>query len=227
MLYRTTSWLALSIFLLTLSGTADIAESKTEQMKSAQSAKKQATIEGFRSAKFGMKEKDIYRAITKDFKISKGKVKRTEHSLEKTTSLEITVPKLLGVGGTAKIGYIIGFKSKRLMQINVVWGRGAEESGRKVKAQTIVDAANFLRTHLIKKQYKKDGFVANGRMNDVTTIVFRGKDKKNRMALLVLTAPKAKKGEDAKKAQENVSLKLSYMLDAEKPDILTIGDDDF
>ena len=64
-------------------------------------------------------------------------------------------------------------------------------------------------------------------MNDVTTIVFRGKDKKNRMALLVLTSPKAKKGEDTKKAGEKVSLKLSYLLDAENPDILTIKDDDF
>jgi hypothetical protein len=227
MLLRTTSWLALSVFLLTLSGTAEIAESKAEKKKSVQPAKKQAKIEGFRSAKFGMKEKDIYRAITKDFKIAKGKVRRNEYSLEKTTSLEITVPKLLGVGGTAKIGYTIGYKSKRLMQVNIIWGRGAEESGRKVKAQDIVDAANFLRNHLIKKEYKEEGFIANGRMNDVTTIVFRGKDKKNRMALLVLTTPKAQKGEDAKKAGEKVSLKLSYMLDAEKPDILTIGDDDF
>jgi hypothetical protein len=80
---------------------------------------------------------------------------------------------------------------------------------------------------LIKKGYKKDGFIANGRMNDVTTIVFRGKDKKNRMALLVLTSPQPEKGEDSKKAAEKISLKLSYMLDAENPDILTIKDDDF
>ena len=151
MLLRTTGWLALSVFFLTLSGTVDIAESQT--------AKKLAKIEGFRSAKFGMKEKDIYRAITKDFKISKGKVRRSSHSLAKTTNLEITVPKLLGVGGTAKIGYIMGFKSKRLMQVNVVWGRGAEESGRKVKAQNIVDAANFLRNHLKKNNIRKKGLL--------------------------------------------------------------------
>jgi len=110
------------------------------------------------------------------------------------------------------------------MQVNIVWGRGA---AKKVDPQSVVDAANFLRIHLIKKQYKKEGFVANGRMNDVTTIVFRGKDKKNRMALLILTSPKANKGEDAKKAAQNISLKLSYMLDPENPDILTIKDNDF
>jgi hypothetical protein len=227
MLFRITGCLALSVFILTLSGTTGTAESKTSTKTSIQPTKKQAKIEGFRSAKFGMKEKDIYKVINRDFKIPKGKVRRSVHPLEKTTNLEITVPKLLGVGGTAKIGYIIGFKSKRLMQVNIVWGRGAEESGITVKAQNIVNAANFLRNHLVKKEYIKDGFIANGRMNDVTTIVFRGKDKKKRMALLVLTSPKARKGEDAKKAGENVSLKLSYLLDAENPDILTIKGDDF
>ena len=71
-----------------------------------------------------------------------------------------------------------------------------------------------------QKQYLKEGFVANGRINDSTTIVFRGRDKKNRMILLVLTAPKDK---------NSFLLRLSYMLDFENPDILTITikDDDF
>jgi hypothetical protein len=227
MQFRAISWFALSVFLFTLSGTVDIVESKTSEIKSTQPKKKKAKIEGFRSAKFGMKEKDIFRAISKDFKISKSKVKREEHPIEKTMSLSITIPKLLGVGGTAKIIYILGFKSKALMQVNILWGNGAEESGKKVKAQSVINAANFLRNHLVKKQYQKEGFIANARMNDVMTIVFRGKDKKDRMALLVLSTPKAKKDEDVKKAREKVSLKLSYMLDHTKPDVLTIGDDDF
>jgi len=227
MLFRVTGWLALSVFFLTLSGTADIAESQTAKKKSTQPAKKQAKIEGFRSAKFGMKEKDIYKAIAKDFKISKGKVRRSENSLEKTTSLEVTVPKMMEVGGVAKVGYVLGFKSKKLIQVNVIWGRGAEESGRKVKAQSIIDAANFLRNHFIKKKYQKEGFIANARVDDETTIVFRGKDKKDRMVLLVLTSPQAKKDEDGKKAKENIALKLSYVLDTKTPDIFTIGEDDF
>jgi hypothetical protein len=96
-----------------------------------------------------------------------------------------------------------------------------------VKAQNILDAANFLRNHLAKKSYKKDGFAANARLNDFTTLVFRGKDKKNRMVLLLLTIPKGKEGKDEKKSRDNVSLKLSYILDHENPDILSIKDDDF
>jgi hypothetical protein len=227
MLFRTISWLALSIFLITLSGTVENAESKTSKTKSTQPTKKQAKIEGFRSAKFGMKETDVFKAIARDFKITKNKVNRKVNPLEKTTSLEVTIPKLLGVGGTAKIGYLLGYKSKKLMQINIVWGRGAEESGKKVIAQEIVNTANFLRNHLLKKEYKKDGFAANQRVNDETTIVFRGKDKKDRMAILLLTSAKVTKDMDTKKDGDLVTLKLSYMLLPNKPDILTIKDDDF
>jgi hypothetical protein len=227
MLFRVTGLLALSFFLATLSVTADIAQSKTPTKKQTQSTKKPARIDGFRSAKFGMKEKDVFKAIAKDFKISKGKVKRSQNSIEKTTNLEVTVPEMIGVGGTAKVGYILGYKSKKLIQVNIIWGQGAEESGKKVKMQSIIDAANFLRNHLVKKKYQKESLIANARMNEETTIVFRGKDKKDRMALLILTAPKAKEGEDDKKAGDQVSLKLSYVLDTKKPDILTIGEDDF
>ena len=195
MLLRTSGWLVLTVFLLSVSGTYDIAESRSEAKKSPQINKKLANIKGFRSAHFGMKEGSIYKAISKDFKISKSKVKRAIHPLEKTTTLEITVPKLLEIGGTAKVFYIFGYKSKKLIQVNINWGKG---TANKVDGGKIVDLANFLRKHLIKKQYQKEGFVANARMNDVTTIVFRGTDEKNRMALLLLTTPVAKKGEDLK-----------------------------
>jgi hypothetical protein len=229
MLLRTTAGFALSMFLLGLAGTMDIAEAKTSTKKTTNPTKKQAKIEGFRSAKFEMKERDVYRAIVKDFKVSKKNVKRVVSGREKTMSLEIDVPKLFEVGGGAKVGYVFGYKSKRLVQVNVVWGTQIEGSGKKAKPQDIVDAANFLREHFLKKEYQKEGFLANSRMNDATTIVFRGKDKKGRMVVLVLSAAK---GEPVKKGQEpveNATLKLSYLLDFESPDIfkLTIGENDF
>ena len=61
-----------------------------------------------------MDEKKVSRAIGKDFKISSSKIKRNRNSIEKTVSLEISVPELLGAGGAAKIGYIFGHKTKIL-----------------------------------------------------------------------------------------------------------------
>ena len=191
-----------------------------------QNPKKMAEIKGFRSARFGMKKRDVYKAISKDFKISKNNIKRETHPIEKTTTLQISVPELLEIGGKAKVFYILGYKSKKLIQVNVVWGAGA---GVKSDSQEIVNLANFLRTHFTKKQYQKDMFVANARLNDSTTIVFRGKDKKNRMALLTLNAVQQTNAEAEKKPAQVFSLNLSYMLDPENSDIFTIKikDDDF
>jgi hypothetical protein len=218
MFLHKTAWLALGIFLITFL-TGGIAESQAplKDPKAAQlSKKKWKVIDGFRSAKFGMDGKRVLQAIAKDFKISKSRVKRQVHPTTKTTSLEIILPKLLHIGGPAKIGYILGFKSQKLIQVNAVWGRGVAE---KVDAQGVVNVANFLRVHLLKKQYKREGFIANGRMDDISTIVFRGLDKKGRMALLILTTPKANKDEGVEKAKQKYTLKLSYILKSSAPDV--------
>ena len=106
----------LTVYLIFGSGTYSIAEAQTETRKLTQSPKKMADIKGFRSARFGMKERDVYKAISKDFKISKNNIKRETHPIEKTTTLLISVPELLEIGGKAKVFYILGYKSKKLIQ---------------------------------------------------------------------------------------------------------------
>ena len=83
--------------------------------------KEVAIVEGFRSAKFGMTEDAIYGAIEKDFDIPRGSVEKTENLIDKTTSLTVTVPKLLQEGGQARVFYIIGYRNKKLIQINVIF----------------------------------------------------------------------------------------------------------
>ncbi len=219
MVLRTTGWMGLFIFLFTVLATGTPVESQPP--KTPASSKKWAVIKGFRSALFGMDERMVRNAIAKDFKIPKSKVERKVHSLEKTTTLKVKVPNLMAAGGTAEIGYILGYQSKKLVQINVVWGKGVTNNP---DSQGVVDAANILRSHFIKKRYQENGYVVNGKMNDTQVIVFRGRDKKNRMILLILTTPKPKKGE---KPDEITSLKLSYMLNPDSPDILSIRDDEF
>ena len=110
-----------------------------------------------------------------------------------------------------------------------MWFGGGAGAGVKNNPQEIVDLANFLSTHLSKKQYQKDMFLANARLNDSTTIVFRGKDKKNRMALLTLDTVQQTNAEAEKKPTRVFSLSLSYRLDPINSDVFTIKikDDDF
>jgi len=219
MLSHKTGWLALGIILFSLSGwTGGVAESQSSKkdLEAAQLKKTLAKIKGFRSARFGMSKEQVLRAIAKDFNITRDKVLQSTHLTEKTTSLMVTIPNLLAVGGTASIGYILGYQSGKLMQVNVVWGKGASNN---VNPQGVIDVSNLLRSHLVKRHYKKNGYMVNGRLDAETIIVFRGRDEKDRMVLLLLTKPKAKKGASKKEAAKNISLKLSYMLDPEKADV--------
>jgi hypothetical protein len=184
------------------------------------SKQKQAKIDGFRSAKFGVSERDVMKAIFRDFKINKKKVSRMEHPIEKTVSLSVTVEKLLPNSGPAKVFYILGYKTKRLIHINVIWGKPATP---KPNAENVVATANQLRNHLSQKSYMKDGLAINAQLSEGIILVFQGLDKKGRAVKLVLVNPKG----DPEKTDNNISLTLSYIEKPNKPDVFRIKDSDF
>jgi hypothetical protein len=206
----------LSVFLLTF--ITGVVDAKPSTKAAPKINKAWATLDGFRSAKFGMTEKQVTRAIGKDFKISRGKVKKATNAMEQTTSLEISVPKLMATGGKANIGYVFGQKSRELMQVNVMWGSKVSKSA---KPKDIIATANLLRTHFTKKRYQDDSKAINLKLSETTILVFRGKDKKGRMVILSLISP------PLKDKKSEATLSLSYILDPISPDVLTIKDGDF
>ena len=179
-----------------------------------------AVIDGFRSAKFGYKEGDVLRAIKKDFKINKNGVSRVINQQEKTVTLGIDVKDLLAGSGLSKIFYILGYKSKRLIHVSVIWGRPVQ---KKPNAEAVVSTANQLRNYFAQKKYQKNGFALNAQLGEGVILVFQGKDKKGRAARLLLSNPKNKDGE----AGENITLTLSYIEKPEDPDVFKIKDGDF
>ena len=181
---------------------------------------KQAKIDGFRSAKFGINERDVMKAIFRDFKINKKKVSRVEHPIEKTVSLGVNVEKLLPNSGPAKVFYILGHKTKRLIHVNVIWGKPATP---KPDAENVVATANQLRNHLAQKSYVKDGLAINAQLSEGVILVFQGLDKKGRAVKLVLVNPKG----DPEKIGKNISLTLSYIEKPNEPDVFRIKDGDF
>lgn len=217
--------MAALIFIFPIFFSGSLAEAKTSSKNSPATAtiakKKWAVIDGFRSAKFGMDVNRVKKAIAKDFKISSRKIKLNKHATQKTVNLTITVPELFEAGGPSRVLYVFGHESKKLMQINVFWG-ALGGSPKKVNGQSVVDAANLLRTHFFKKRYKDETLVVNGKIGPNKIMVFRGADQKGRMAILVLDTPKALEGEKKEDTKKRVSLRLSYILNPEKPDIVTI-----
>ena len=184
-------------------------------------SQKWAVVNGFRSAKFGMKEKDVIKAIKNDFGIGKNQVSRKVHPNEKTVTLGIKVKKLLPESGTAKVFYILGYKSKRLIHINVIWGKAVTKNPN---AESVVATANQLRNHFAQKKYQNKGFALNAQLGEGIILVFQGKDRKGRAARLLLSNPKAEKD---KKTGKNIALTLSYIEKPQDPDVFRIKDGDF
>lgn len=208
---------ALTVLVVCFVLLSGLAQAKTGDEGVSQ---KRAKIEGFRSAQFGMSERDVLKAISKDFKVNRKKVARVEHPNEKTISLGIDVQKLLPNGGPAKVFYILGHKSRRLIHVNVIWGKPATP---KPNPENVIAVANQLRNHLAQKSYKKEGFVLNAQLSEGVILVFQGLDQRGHAVKLLLVNAKS----DSGKPNVNISLTLSYIEKPNKPDVFRIKDGDF
>ena len=189
--------------------------------KTIKNTKPWANIDGFRSAKFGMRIDEVKQAILRDFGISDSKIDAISHPTEQTQSLGISIDKLLPQSGKSRAVYVFGYKSKRLMQVNILMGHLVDTG---ITAQKVVDSGNLLGNHFFKKRYQEDGLVAHARLNDGSVLIFRGKDQKGRMALLRLSNPPSSEGN---KEDLKITLSLSYIEKPEQPDAFQLKEDDF
>jgi hypothetical protein len=160
-----------------------------------------AAIEGFRQARFGMNEEQVKQAIRKDF--------------------PETVADLLPHSGNARISYILGFRSKKLGQVNIVWSSDGSTAGD----ETIVGTANSLRDYFSAENFKPDSVVANHQLAPDAILVFRASDEQKRTILLVLSrVAAAARAEDKKTPKPPpLTLELSYIEDPAHPDVFRIG----
>jgi hypothetical protein len=213
---RTLYFLMMSLVVAGSPLEADAAPGK----KKSASSKNEAVVEGFRSARFGMSEKEVYKAIYKDFRVSKKNVERQIHPVEQTVNLGILLDNLLPQSGPARAYYVFGYKSRRLIQVNIIWGRPVVE---KPNAERVVNLANQLRGHFAGQTFRKEGLMVNQSLGEDTILVFRGTDKKGRMVLLILANPQ----KPGFPANQDIVLKLSYIQQPENPDVFKIGKKEF
>jgi hypothetical protein len=177
-------------------------------------------IEGFRSARWGMDAAQVKAAIHKDFGVPAEKVKTEENAAERTTVLTIAVNDLLEGPGPARVSYILGYKTKKLIQATVLWGTPVDPQAQPEK---VVAAANQLRQLFLDSGYQPETVVANARMADGTILVFQGQDAdKHTTVLRLANAPAPAKGSKAEAAGASVALSLSYILDGRSPDIFRL-----
>jgi hypothetical protein len=166
-----------------------------------------------------MSEQQVRQAIQRDFPGPAGRLSRTTHPHEKTTVLAVTVEDLLPNAGPARVSYILGYASRQLVQVNIVWigdGRSA------ARDEQIVAVANVLRDYLAE-QYRSSGqVVVNQQVGDNAFLVFRAMQVDKRMVLLLLTGVAAAGRADRTPAPAPLTLQLAYLLNYERPDIFRI-----
>lgn len=176
-------------------------------------------VEGFRQARFGMSEPEVRQAIQRDFPAAARRMSRTTHPREKTTVLAVTAEELLPDTGPAQLSYILGYASKRLVQVNIVWSSDGRSAARD---EAIVAAANALRDHF-KTQYpaSSNAVAFNQQAGENAFLVFRAAQADGRMVLLLLSGGQAA-GRAGRTATPPLTLQLSYIRDHRNPDIFRI-----
>lgn len=174
-------------------------------------------VEGFRSAHWGMNEAQVRAAIAKDFKLAPDKIKSEENLAERTQVLTALVPDLLEGAGPARVSYIFGYTTKKLIEVNILWGTAIDPQ---IAPEKIVAAADQLRQLLVDSGYEAGSIVTNARLNDGEVLVFKGQDADKHTTILRLAAARqAPRHGAVKKPVAATALALSYILDAQNPDI--------
>ncbi len=178
-----------------------------------------APIEGFRAARFGMSEPEVRRAIQQDFPAGARRLLRTTHPRERTTVLTIMAEELLPDAGLAQLSYILGYASKRLIQVNVVWSSDGRSAARD---EAVVAAANVLRDHFLTQRLAPpDETVTNQRVGENAFLVFRATQADSRMVLLLLSGAAAA-GRANQTPAPPLTLQLAYISNYKIPDVFHI-----
>ncbi|MBX3503509.1 MAG: hypothetical protein KF889_29055 [Alphaproteobacteria bacterium] len=192
------------------------------EMAMAQQAPAAPTgIEGFRSAKFGQPEAQVRAAIREDFKLNDAAIKASTHPLEQTRSLSITVKDLIANSGNAQIAYVFGFRSKTLIQVNILWNAPDPAS-----TEIIIGAGNALRDYFVSQstRFVKDKVKTNVQLPDGRILLFQGADEKGRAIelVMVVAARPQVQGQPADPRPGSAQLRLLYVLAPGNSDIRRI-----
>jgi hypothetical protein len=144
-----------------------------------------ADVSGFRSARFGMTQDQVREAIKADFGIEDKDIRAGANDQEKTKFLMMQVANLVPDSGTAVVTYIFGFASQKLIQVNVVWGKLAQQE---IKPTELVATGKLLQQYFIGQGFARDTMTVGATTNTGSIILFNGFDERKRSVNLVLIA---------------------------------------
>jgi hypothetical protein len=181
------------------------------------------TVAGFRDVKFGMTEPQVRAAATKTFNLKPADFASAANPLEGTTVLTAKVAGLEPGPGPARVAYIFGHTSKKLVQVNVVWG---EEGDKPLDVNAVITSGTQLSRYFNDFAWKKDAR-AGIPLGDNAVVLFAGDDDQKGSVRVVVDGVKyqfVKDGTQSTSPEPKGPPKLviNYIADRDNPDVMKI-----
>jgi hypothetical protein len=169
-------------------------------------------IKGFRGAVFGMNEGQVMAAIAKDFQVPPERVERSVTPLERTTVLTVRLDALEPGPGPAKVAYVLGAGSRRLVRIAVIW-----EPNDAADRAALPDDGVILVNYFKGQAWEKDATSGPAPLDANAQSLFSGEDPDGAAVEVALQG-----------ASSNPSaLAVTYIQDVDHPDIYRLPDGAF
>ena len=205
--------------LAMLAGVVFLPGGQTDETAQVRMALPPASVAGFRAAHFGADEKSVRAAIAADFGKSGDEIRVVDNPVERTRVLVLRVPNLFADSGEAEIGYVIGYKSKALIQVNLLWGTPLTPT---VTQEQLAAVAATLTRYFADQGFAAHRVTRNKKLGNGGMLVFQGSDTKGHMVQLVrrVEGPSADKASTDK---QRMTLRLAYIADPQTPDIFNIA----
>jgi hypothetical protein len=200
---------------LPLASTAQVAPSATA------AASAEYRVDGFRSARFGMRLPEVKAAIARDFEVAPSSVKELDHPAERTKLLLVELPALEPGPGAATVSYLFGASSQRLVHVNVAW-TSAANAGEAERNQ-YTGAGLQLAKYFQALPWKENATMGNRPQGANGLLLFVGVDAKRSAVELHLTGiaivGAAGPGPEALGPTQ---LRIAYIANVEQPDVATV-----
>jgi hypothetical protein len=182
-------------------------------------------ITGFRDARFGMTEQEVRAIAAKSFGVKPADIVSSTNPVEGTAVLTTRVATLDPAPGPAQVVYIFGYNSKKLIQVNVVWGDDTPKDHGNPGA--LITASTRLERYFAGFAWRKDAARAGIPVGENTIVLFSGEDEKKGAVRLIADGVKyqmQREGQQTTSPEPKGPQRLiiNYIADRENPDIAKI-----
>jgi hypothetical protein len=182
-------------------------------------------VSGFRDARFGMSEQEVRAVASKTLGVKPADITGAVNPIEGTTVLTARVAALDPAPGPVLVAYILGYASKKLGQVNVIWGQDTPND--KPDPNAMIAAGTRLERYFAGYSWAKDTTRAGVPVGENTVVLFAGEDEKKGAVRLILDGVKYQMQRDGKETTSPEpkgppKLLINYIADRETPDVAKI-----